>query len=326
MSQVAAAVQRIIAPISEDLLAVDREVIDDLQSDIPLIKKISDYIVTAGGKRMRPIVLMLIARALGYQGKEHIFLATMIEYVHTASLLHDDVVDESDLRRGKPTAGFKWGNAAAILTGDFMYSRAFQLMVRTQNLRICEIVAGAVNRVSEGEVIQLLNIHDTTLDEARYFDVIERKTGVLFEAAARMASVVVGASKEVEDKMAEYALCLGRAFQIIDDVLDYTGSKDNIGKNLGTDLREGKMTMPLIYALRHCPEEDAKIIRTAVSSNDPDLESVTRVILASGATDACIEAAKKEVFRGIDALNCLPTSAFKNSLIELLSLTVERDR
>ena len=233
MSQVAAAVQRIIAPISEDLLAVDREVIDDLQSDIPLIKKISDYIVTAGGKRMRPIVLMLIARALGYQGKEHIFLATMIEYVHTASLLHDDVVDESDLRRGKPTAGFKWGNAAAILTGDFMYSRAFQLMVRTQNLRICEIVAGAVNRVSEGEVIQLLNIHDTTLDEARYFDVIERKTGVLFEAAARMASVVAGASKEVEDKMAEYALCLGRAFQIIDDVLDYTGSKDNIGKNLG---------------------------------------------------------------------------------------------
>ena len=326
MSQVAAAVQRIIAPISEDLLAVDREVIDDLQSDIPLIKKISDYIVTAGGKRMRPIVLMLIARALGYQGKEHIFLATMIEYVHTASLLHDDVVDESDLRRGKPTAGFKWGNAAAILTGDFMYSRAFQLMVRTQNLRICEIVAGSVNRVSEGEVIQLLNIHDTTLDEARYFDVIERKTGVLFEAAARMASVVSGASKEVEDKMAEYALCLGRAFQIIDDVLDYTGSKDNIGKNLGTDLREGKMTMPLIYALRHCPEEDAKIIRTAVSSNDPDLESVTRVILASGATDACIEAAKKEVFRGIDALNCLPTSAFKNSLIELLSLTVERDR
>ena len=324
MSQVAAAVQRIIAPISEDLLAVDREVIDDLQSDIPLIKKISDYIVTAGGKRMRPIVLMLIARALGYQGKEHIFLATMIEYVHTASLLHDDVVDESDLRRGKPTAGFKWGNAAAILTGDFMYSRAFQLMVRTQNLRICEIVAGAVNRVSEG--IQLLNIHDTTLDEARYFDVIERKTGVLFEAAARMASVAAGASKEVEDKMAEYALCLGRAFQIIDDVLDYTGSKDNIGKNLGTDLREGKMTMPLIYALRHCSEEDAKIIRTAVSSNDPDLESVTRVILASGAIDACIEAGKKEVSRGIDALNCLPTSAFKNSLIELLSLTVERDR
>ena len=320
MSQVAAAVQRIIAPISEDLLAVDREVIDDLQSDIPLIKKISDYIVTAGGKRMRPIVLMLIARALGYQGKEHIFLATMIEYVHTASLLHDDVVDESDLRRGKPTAGFKWGNAAAILTGDF------QLMVRTQNLRICEIVAGAVNRVSEGEVIQLLNIHDTTLDEARYFDVIERKTGVLFEAAARMASVAAGASKEVEDKMAEYALCLGRAFQIIDDVLDYTGTKDNIGKNLGTDLREGKMTMPLIYALRHCSEEDAKIIRTAVSSNDPDLESVTRVILASGAIDACIEAAKKEVSRGIDALNCLPTSAFKNSLIELLSLTVERDR
>lgn len=326
MSQVAEAVARIIAPIAEDLAAVDREVINDLQSDIPLIKRISDYIVSAGGKRMRPIVLMLIARALGYQGKEHIFLATMIEYVHTASLLHDDVVDESDLRRGKPTASFKWGNAAAILTGDFMYSRAFQLMVRTKNLRICEIVAGAVNRVSEGEVIQLLNIHDTTVDEKRYFDVIERKTGVLFEAAARMASVVAGTSQEVEDKMAEYALCLGRAFQIIDDVLDYAGSKDNIGKNLGTDLREGKMTMPLIFALRHCSAEDAQVIRSAVSSNDPDLEAVTRIILASGAIEACIESAKKEVAKGIETLNCLPSSAFKNSLIELLSLTVERDR
>lgn len=326
MTQVAEAVQRIIGPIAEDLSAVDKAVIDDLQSDVPLIKKISDYIVSAGGKRMRPIVLMLIARALGYQGKEHIFLATMIEYVHTASLLHDDVVDESDLRRGKPTAGFKWGNAAAILTGDFMYSRAFQLMVRTKNLRICEIVAGAVNRVSEGEVIQLLNIHDTTVDEDRYFEVIERKTGVLFEAAARMSAVVAGASKEVEDKMAEYALCLGRAFQIIDDVLDYTGKKGNTGKNLGTDLREGKMTMPLIFALRHCSEKDAATIRAAVKSNDPDLDAVTRVILSSGAVESCIKAAEKEVEKGKEALNCLPSSVFKNSLIELLSLTVERDR
>lgn len=325
MANVAETMQRVIAPIAEDLVEVDKAVISDLQSDIPLIKKISDYIVSAGGKRMRPVVLLLIGRALGCQNKDPVFLATMIEYVHTASLLHDDVVDESDLRRGKPTASFKWGNASAILVGDFMYSRAFQLMVRTQNLRICEIVAGAVNRVSEGEVIQLLNIHDTTVDEKRYIEVIERKTGVLFEAAARMAAVSAGADKAVEDAMAEYALCLGRAFQIIDDVLDYVGVSGNTGKNLGTDLREGKMTMPLIYALRNCSETDAETIRNAISHSDPDLDAIIGIIKKTNAIESCISAARNEVQNGIRQLDCLPSSAFKNSLIELLSLTVERD-
>lgn len=325
MANVAETMQRVIAPIAEDLVEVDKAVISDLQSDIPLIKKISDYIVSAGGKRMRPVVLLLIARALGCQNKDPVFLATMIEYVHTASLLHDDVVDESDLRRGKPTTSFKWGNASAILVGDFMYSRAFQLMVRTQNLRICEIVAVAVNRVSEGEVIQLLNIHDTTVDEKRYIEVIERKTGVLFEAAARMAAISAGADKAVEDAMAEYALCLGRAFQIIDDVLDYVGVSGNTGKNLGTDLREGKMTMPLIYALRNCSETDAETIRNAISHSDPDLDAIIGIIKKTNAIESCISAARNEVQNGIRQLDCLPSSAFKNSLIELLSLTVERN-
>lgn len=325
MTDVASAMLKIISPIAEDLAKVDQTVRDDLQSDIKLIKTISDYIVSAGGKRMRPIVLMLIARALGYRGSEHVFLATMLEYVHTASLLHDDVVDESDLRRGKPTASFKWGNSSAILVGDFMYSRAFQLMVRTKNLRICEIVADAVNRISEGEVIQLLNIHDTTVDEARYFDVIERKTGVLFEAGARMASVMAGASPEIEEEMATYALSLGRAFQIIDDVLDYAGTPKTIGKNLGGDLKEGKMTMPLIYTLKHCSEPDANLIRQAIAGQEYDLNDIIRIIFSCGAIEECKKAASIEVQKGIDALNCLQPSNYKNSLIELLTLTVERD-
>lgn len=326
MTQAASAMERIIKPIQEDLLAVEKAVITDLQSDVALIKKISDYIVSAGGKRMRPVVLLLIAKALGYKGSENILLATLIEYVHTASLLHDDVVDESDMRRGRPTSNFKWGNAAAILTGDFMYSRAFQLMVKTGNLRICEIVASAVNRVSEGEVVQLLNIRDTSVNEERYFDVIERKTGVLFEAAARLAAVLAGASRETEERMAEYALCLGRAFQIIDDVLDYCGESEKIGKNLGTDLKEGKMTMPLIFALKRCSPGEAETIRNAVSRTDPDLTAVTEIIRKTGAVSACFEVAREEVDRGLDALGCLPASNSKNSLIELLALTVERDK
>lgn len=325
MTDVTSTMLKIISPIAEDLASVDQAVRNDLQSDIKLIKQICDYIVSAGGKRMRPIVLMLLARALGYRGREHIFLATMLEYVHTASLLHDDVVDESDLRRGKPTANFKWGNASAILVGDFMYSRAFQLMVKTKNLRICEIVSGAVNRISEGEVIQLLNIHDTSVNESRYFDVIERKTGVLFEAGARMASVVAGVSGEIEEKMATYALSLGRAFQIIDDVLDYTGTSKIIGKNLGGDLKEGKMTMPLIYALKHCAETEAKLIRQAISGQDYDLDRIVNILTNCGAIEACKEAARKEVQKGINALDCLQPSNYKNSLIELLTLTVERN-
>lgn len=296
MANVAETLLKVISPIQEDLMKVDQCVVDDLQSDIPLIKKISDYVVTAGGKRVRPILLLLIARALGYKGDGHIFLATMIEYIHTASLLHDDVVDESDLRRGKPTASFKWGNSAAVLTGDFMYSRAFELMVQTKDLRICEIVAGAVNRISEGEVIQLLNVGDASLDEARYLDVIERKTGVLFEAAARMAATIAKADKEIEENVAKYALCLGRAFQIVDDVLDYSGTK-KIGKNLGGDLKERKMTMPLIFAIRNGTEEEADLIRRAISEGNEDyFEDILKILKRTNALEACLTDGKRRSF------------------------------
>ncbi len=326
MGNVSSSVRRIVEPVLDDMLAVDQAVVSDLQSDIGLIKRISDYIVTAGGKRMRPLVLLLMARALGYQGKDHVFLATIIEYVHTSSLLHDDVVDEADLRRGKPTASFKWGNSAAVLVGDFMYSRAFQLMVKTGNLRICEIVAKAVNMISEGEIIQLLNIHDTTVDESRYFKVIERKTGILFEAAARLAATVAGATKEQEERLAHYALALGTAFQIIDDVLDYDGSQEKTGKVIGTDLKEGKMTMPLIYALQNCSDEDGDIIREAISAGGGDIGRIVKIIRDSGAIEKCRELANKVVSDGIASVEFLPSSQYKNSLIELLTLTTSRDK
>jgi len=325
MANVAETLLKVVSPIQEDLMKVDQCVVDDLQSNIPLIKKISDYVVTAGGKRVRPILLLLIARALGYKGDGHVFLATMIEYIHTASLLHDDVVDESDLRRGKPTASFKWGNSAAVLTGDFMYSRAFELMVKTKDLRICEIVAGAVNRISEGEVIQLLNVGDASLDETRYLDVIERKTGVLFEAAARMAATIAKVDKETEENVAKYALCLGRAFQIVDDVLDYSGTK-KIGKNLGGDLKERKMTMPLIFAIRNGTEEEANLIRRAISEGNEDyFEDILKILKRTNALEACLQMARDEVSHGVSVLSNIPSSIYKNSLIELLALTVDRD-
>ncbi|MCD8339758.1 MAG: polyprenyl synthetase family protein [Burkholderiales bacterium] len=326
MANTKEAMLKIIEPVSADLVLLDEAVKNDLKSDIELIQRICDYILSSGGKRIRPLVLILIARALGYKGKEHIFLGAMVEYIHTASLLHDDVVDESDVRRGKPTASFKWGNSAAVLTGDFMYSRSFEMMVRTGNLRICEIVAGSVNRISEGEVIQLLNIHDTTLDEKRYFEVIERKTGILFESAARLAAVVAGATREQENRLADYALSLGRAFQIIDDVLDYAGDVSKTGKALGNDLKESKMTMPLIYALQNCSPEDAQIIRNAIGYGEYDLDQIIGIIKNSGAIERCFEAARHELQKGTEAISFLPPSNYKNSLIELLTLTVERDK
>jgi octaprenyl-diphosphate synthase len=323
MSNLAAALLNIIGPIQEDLNKVNEFVSKDLDSDIELLQRISHHVISAGGKRVRPIILLLIARALGYKGDGHVFLAAMIEYVHTSSLLHDDVVDESDLRRGKPTASFKWGNAAAVLAGDFMYSRAFQMMVKTGNLRICEIVADAVNRVSEGELIQLLNIRDTTVDQERYLEVIERKTGVLFEAAARMAAVIAGADKETEERVADYALALGRAFQIVDDVLDYTGTAE-IGKNRGGDLKEGKLTMPIIYALRHGTEEESETLRHAILQSDVEFQKVLDILEKTWAIDACMQLARDEVNLAIEKISALPPSIYKNSLIEFVSLSVMR--
>ena len=235
--------------IAADMEAVDRVIVQRLDSGVALVGTVSQYIITAGGKRIRPALLLLMAGALGYQGTQHHNLAAVVEFIHTATLLHDDVVDESTLRRGRPTANESFGNPASVLVGDFLYSRAFQMMVDAQDMRVMEVLADATNVIAEGEVMQLMNMHDASLDEAGYLRVIRSKTAKLFEASTRLAAILVKSPKEVEEACAEYGQALGTAFQVIDDLLDYDGDTQELGKNLGDDLREGKNTLPLIIAM-----------------------------------------------------------------------------
>ncbi|MEG0820168.1 MAG: polyprenyl synthetase family protein [Burkholderiaceae bacterium] len=316
----------VLAPIADDMRAVDTLIRDRLSSDVALINTIADYIIAAGGKRLRPAIVLMVARALGYQGSNHVLLAAVIEFIHTATLLHDDVVDESDLRRGRSTANAMFGNAASVLVGDFLYSRSFQMMVETDNMRVMRILADATNRISEGEVLQLLNIHDPSVDEARYFSVIERKTATLFEAGARIAAVAAGADRTVEDACGQYGASLGRAFQIVDDILDYSGKTEDIGKQLGDDLREGKVTLPVIHALRAVSAQDREFIATAIREGDGDFDRITRIVVNSGALEYSRELAQREVETGIEAAKTLPDSAYRNSLIHLLSFAIDRDR
>lgn len=315
-----------LAPIAADMSAVDQLIRDRLSSDVALINTIADYIVAAGGKRLRPAIVLMVARALGYQGSQHVLLAAVIEFIHTATLLHDDVVDESDLRRGRSTANAMFGNAASVLVGDFLYSRSFQMMVETDSLRVMRILADATNRISEGEVLQLLNIHDPSVDEERYFGVIERKTATLFEAGARIAAVIAGADAATEDACGTYGATLGRAFQIVDDILDYSGKTEEIGKQLGDDLREGKVTLPVIHALRQASAADREFIIEAIRSGDGDFARITEIVVTSGALEYSKAAAQREVEAGTAALGALPDSEFKNSLIQLLSFAIDRNR
>ena len=255
---------QILAPVAEDLRAVDRAIRRRLSSDVALIGTIADYIIAAGGKRLRPAVLLLLARALGYRGDAHVLLAAVIEFIHTATLLHDDVVDESELRRGRPTANAHFGNAASVLVGDFLYSRSFQMMVDAGEMRVMRILSDATNRIAEGEVLQLMNVHDPSVDEQRYLEVVGRKTAALFEAAARIAAVIAGVGADQEEAAARYGAGLGVAFQMVDDVLDYSGHVEDIGKRLGDDLREGKVTLPLIHAMRSAGESERQRIEKAV--------------------------------------------------------------
>lgn len=319
-------VHALLAPIAEDMAAVDRIIRDELASDVRRMHEIGEYITSAGGKRMRPAMLILMARALGYEGELHRYLGATIELLHTATLMHDDVVDESDMRRGRPTANARWGNGVAVLVGDFLYTRSFQMMIRAGNLRVMQALADAANRLSEGEVIQMANAHDPTVDEARYFRVIERKTACLFEAAAHMAAAISNAAPEHEAALAEYTLALGNAFQIADDILDYNGVAQDIGKNLGGDLREGKMTLPLIYARDAASPEDRAMIEEAVRVGNGDFDKISSVVLKSGALDRCRVRAEKELERGRQALLKIPSSIFSETLLNLLSFTVKRDR
>ncbi|SFR62645.1 polyprenyl synthetase family protein [Thiomicrospira sp. ALE5] len=310
--------------IADDINATDHLILERLASDVLLINQIGHYIINNGGKRLRPLIVLLSARACGYQGTHHHTMAAVIEFIHTSTLLHDDVVDESDTRRGNKTANEVWGNAASVLVGDFLYSRSFEMMVEPGLMRIMQIMSESTNVIAEGEVLQLLNCHDPDTNEQRYMDVIERKTAKLFEAAALMGSTLT-AQSQWDDSLAAYGRHLGAAFQLIDDVLDYTGNTAELGKNLGDDLAEGKPTLPLIYAMQQAPDADAQLIKDAIKQgNIAMIEQVTQIIKQTGAIDYTIQIAKKQAQLAQTSLDPLPDSAFKDAMRALADLAVNR--
>ncbi|MDN5505859.1 MAG: polyprenyl synthetase family protein [Comamonas sp.] len=304
---------------------VDIVIAQRLTTSVPLIAQISQYIIAAGGKRLRPALLLLIAGALGHQAKSKYILAAVVELIHTATLLHDDVVDESTLRRGRATANETFGNPASVLVGDFLHTRSFQMMVEVGSMRVLQILSDATNVIAEGEVQQLINTHDASLNEAGYLHVIRSKTAQLFEASAQLAAVLADATPEVEQACAAYGQALGTAFQIIDDVLDYTGNAHEMGKNLGDDLREGKCTLPLIAAMQRGNAEQAAIVRNAIEQGSTDqLDAVVEIVRSTGALDVARAAAHAEALRAIDALASLPSNAYTASLLQLASQLLER--
>lgn len=318
-------IEHIRAPIADDLQAVNALIRHQLHSDVVLINQLSAYIIEGGGKRLRPVTVLLAAQACGYTGPQHIDAAAIIEFIHTATLLHDDVVDESGLRRGRETANAIWGNQASVLVGDFLYSRAFQMMVSIGSMRVMEIMADTTNTIAEGEVMQLLNCHDPDTTEERYMAVIHCKTAKLFEAAAQLGAVLTGLPLEDELAMARYGLHLGTAFQLIDDVLDYSASSAELGKNIGDDLAEGKPTLPLIHAMRHGSPEEAQIIRNAIEQGGlQQIDLVTRTIESTGALDYTSRLAAKEAELAITSLPRLPESPARDALIGLAQFAVNR--
>src|SRR5258705_1004425 len=305
--------ETIRAPIAADLAEVDAVIRRRLASDVVLIRTVASYIIESGGKRLRPALLLLAANACGAQGSAKHELATVIEFIHTATLLHDDVVDESSLRRGRKTANTQFGNAASVLVGDFLYSRAFQMIVEAGSLRVMKVLADATNVIAEGEVLQLLNVHDADTDEGQYLRVIRYKTAKLFEAATQVGPIIGGASPELELELAEYGMHLGTAFQLIDDVLDYSGDLHVTGKNLGDDLAEGKPTLPLIYAMRAGNEAERTIVRHAIEhGGKSDLEGVVAAIQRVGALDYAREQARAEAATATERLALLPDSACRD--------------
>ena len=317
--------ERIREPVADDLRRIDRVIVERLASDVVLVNQVSQYIIGAGGKRLRPLSVVLAARACGYRGDKHVDAAAIIEFIHTATLLHDDVVDSSDMRRGRDTANHVFGNEASVLVGDYLYSRAFQMMVGLGNLRIQEVMANATNTIAEGEVLQLMNAHDPDTTEQRYLDVIYRKTAKLFEAGAQVAAILSGAPPEVEQAMVAYGRHLGTAFQLVDDSLDYSSNGAELGKNVGDDLAEGKPTLPLIYAMAHSSVDDTARLRVAVENGGLDeLEAVTRAIESSGGLEYTARLARREADLALDALGRLPESAFVGSLRALADFAVGR--
>lgn len=306
--------------------AVDKLILDELSSDVVLINQIGHYIIGNGGKRLRPMLLLLAARALGKVDDHHLIMAAVIEFIHTATLLHDDVVDESVLRRGKESANAVWGNAASVLVGDYLYSSAFEMMVRTSNMRVMEILSKTTTAIAEGEVLQLLNCNNPDTTEEKYLEVIARKTAILFSTATRLAAVISGADPATEEALAIYGQQLGVAFQLIDDALDYKASTEELGKNLGDDLAEGKPTLPLIYAIQHGTEQQAKVVIDAIRQGSREaFNEVYEVVKATHAIEYTEQCADRAAEKAIDSLACLPDSEYKRALETLARFSVQRD-
>lgn len=305
---------------------VDQLILHELSSDVVLINQIGKYIVNSGGKRLRPMLVLLAAKALGYKEDSHIILAAVIEFIHTATLLHDDVVDESDLRRGQETVNSVWGNAASVLVGDFLYSRSFEMMVRADSMRVMDILSHTTTAIAEGEVLQLLNVNNPATSEAKYLEVISRKTAILFSTACRLSAILINSSEQIEQSLSDYGLHLGIAFQLIDDVLDYRADPEQTGKNLGDDLAEGKPTLPLIYAMQQSQKSDAAVIRHAIEEGCREsFTEIYQIVESTRAIEYTEQRAKEEAEKAIQALSPIPDSPHKTAMVALAKFSVQRN-
>lgn len=311
--------------VTADFQAVNQLIVDSLSSRVPLVEEISNYLIEAGGKRLRPLLVLLAARACEYEDREHIKLAAVIEFLHTAMLLHDDVVDDSNLRRGRKTVNAAWGNPASVLVGDFLHSRAFEMMVEIGNMRVMEILSHATNTIAEGEVQQLTYIRNPDIDEQAYREVITRKTAMLFQAASHSGAVVAGVNDDTEAALRDYGLHLGLAFQLVDDLLDYDGDTAALGKNVGDDLAEGKVTLPLIVTMRQGDEAQAAVVRDAIRNGGAqDMAAVVQAVRDSGGLEYTSKQAQEESRMALDCLSGLPESTFTSAMSKLASFAVER--
>jgi octaprenyl-diphosphate synthase len=311
--------------VDSEFTEVNQLIINSLSSHVPLVEEISSYLIDAGGKRLRPLLVLLAAKASGYQGQQHINLATVIEFLHTAMLLHDDVVDASDLRRGRKTVNAAWGNPASVLVGDFLHSRAFEMMVEIGNMQIMKILSHATNTIAEGEVQQLTNVRNPEMSENSYMEVITRKTAMLFQAASHSGAVLANAPTEQEDALKRYGLHLGLAFQLVDDALDYEGSTKDLGKNVGDDLAEGKMTLPLIVAIRDGDEAQRTFVRQAILNGGVEnLNEIVDIVKDTGGLKYTRDIANGETDKAINCLSCLPDSEIRSAMLSLAEFSVAR--
>lgn len=312
--------------VENDFGAVNQLILESLSSHVPLVEEISNYLIEAGGKRLRPILVLLSAKACGYQQTQHISLAAIIEFLHTAMLLHDDVVDASDLRRGRKTVNAAWGNPASVLVGDFLHSRAFEMMVEIGDMKVMQILSHATNTIAEGEVQQLTNIRNPHITEADYLQVISRKTAMLFEAASHSGAVLAHGTLEQQTALQAYGLHLGRAFQLVDDVLDYKGTADDMGKNIGDDLAEGKATLPLIVAMRDGEPDQADFVRQAILNGGVEnLDRIAQIVEAAGGLKYTSELAVRETTAAIESLAALPDSPYKTAMLNLAEFSISRN-